>query len=169
MRSHLLRASLLCDSLGAVWKRRFIEVDRGELRLFHTDTPENFTLPPREVPMSCTLHMAPTGSSVELRSEDGSTAFHVRASDTVVHDLAQRVLTLRMGDGVQAVGNAINTVVVLPAGREAVLTLLGDVFTTCVKTPKGTLKLEGITIDTSEHQVGQVFFSQPLVSHLTPL
>lgn len=40
----------------------------------------------------------------------------------------------------------------LPDGGEAVLTWNGDTISTCAKSFKSVMKLEGMTIDTSEHK-----------------
>jgi hypothetical protein len=81
------------------------KVDMGELRVYDTDSPNNFSLGDQDTKMVVSLTMGLEKPSVEITGPDGRKMLHVSASIGVMRGLMDRVLMRKMGKPDENVNN----------------------------------------------------------------
>ncbi len=89
------------------WKRRFLEVDKGELRVFNTETPNNFALG-RIAQLGISLQLVPGDATMDVLN-DGRILLRLGASDSTMRALAGQLMEFKLGGQRKAITNMMNT------------------------------------------------------------
>lgn len=89
------------------WKRRFLEVDKGELRVFNTETPNNFALG-RVAQVGINLQLTP-GEAVMDVLNGGRSLLRFCGSDGTIRTLAEQLMEFKLGGEKHSSANMMNT------------------------------------------------------------
>jgi hypothetical protein len=132
------------------WKRRYIEVDSGEARLYITDSPSNISI---DAVHDVEFHVRASATDCVLHVTCGSKdLLHVRAARSVIHALTDRLLDLPDKDKLHR--DVLTSVTVMPKQTPSVLLWSGRSVSVCPRRLKRTFELHSLTLATNTDVVG---------------